>query len=109
MLCPLCGRSLAPVPNEGGLSFHCRANHDWDALGLADAAGPTLRSCLVQLLESWEQEIEQIRSIVDHASRSGYFGIAEVFARQLPRMELRVRALRDVLRPPTLPNGPSAT
>ena len=100
LVCPLCGRSLVPVSADGGLSFHCKADHEWDLPALTNAASPLLHSCLVQLLESWEREIDQTRSIVEHASSRGYFGIADVFARQIPRLSTRVRALSSVLRTP---------
>jgi hypothetical protein len=83
-----------PIHGDSGLFFQCKDGHEFTVSSLAPLAHPKLRMALKDLLEALEHDIKTMADAAAQASTAGYRQIAEVYYRQVPRLERRVAELR---------------
>jgi len=102
--CPLCGRTLVPVPAGESLSFRCKRGHDLVLTDLLAAQSATLTHGLEDLLAAWRCQCEKLLDTAEDAHRNGYSRVAELFERHAAVLQSRVQLLSGAL-----PVGESAS
>ncbi len=93
--CPLCGRTLIPVPTGATVSFHCKSGHELALVDLLTAQSVALKGGLEVLLADWNRQHQTLIETVEDARRNGYIDVAEIFHRHAKSLESRIRVMRD--------------
>jgi hypothetical protein len=96
--CVLCGRSLFPVPDGAGFTFHCKSGHAFDTQELLSAQSANASGAMEKLLAEWEAQGRFLENSAEDAERNGYPGIAELFRRRAHRLERKIERLRAAFR-----------
>lgn len=92
--CPLCGRSLLPVPSGSGVTFHCKSGHELAIADLLTAQSLSLKGGLEVLLAEWHRQHQTLIKIVEDARVNGYLDIAEIFRRHATSLHSRIEVLQ---------------
>jgi hypothetical protein len=92
--CPLCGRSLLPVPSETTFTFHCKTGHELALLDLVSAQSFALKGGLEMLLTDWRRHHQALIEIVENARNNGHLNVAEIVQRHAKRLEGRIDKLK---------------
>jgi len=93
--CPLCGRSLVPVPIGGSVSFHCKTGHELSLQELLTARSLALKGGLEHLLVEWRRQYDTLIHMVEDAQNKGYLDIAEIFHRHAVHLESKIGILQN--------------
>jgi hypothetical protein len=93
--CPLCGRSLLPVPADASFTFHCRSGHELTLPDLLAAQSLAIRIGLETLLLDWHREHRALIGTMEEARRNGHLDVTDIFHRRARSLELRIEALRS--------------
>jgi hypothetical protein len=97
MACPLCGRSLLPIPAGDSVSFHCKSGHELPLRDLFKAQTHSLRRGLEMLVADWDKQFRTLSATALDARRNGYLDVADIFHRQANVVAARIAALRACL------------
>ena len=93
--CPLCGRSLLPVPTEATVTFHCKTGHELPLLDLLCVQSAVLKGGLATLLTEWRRQHQSLIETVEDARKNGYLDVAGIFQRHAKSLEGRIEVLQS--------------
>lgn len=94
LACPICGRTLLPIPAETTVTFHCRSGHELSLQDLLAAQSLALRMGLETLLLEWTRKHQALVKTVEDARANGFLDVAEIFLRHARTLEWRIGVLR---------------
>jgi hypothetical protein len=95
--CPLCARTLIPLPTDASLTFLCKRGHQIALSELLSAQSLVLKNGLEVLLDDWRRQHAKILDLVDDARRNGYSNVAEILDRHAQSLLTRIEALRNAV------------
>lgn len=93
--CPLCGRSLIPVPTGSSVTFHCKSGHELALVDLLTAQSVALKGGLEALLGDWRRQHQALIAIIEDARKNGFIDVAEIFHRHAENIESRITVMRN--------------
>jgi hypothetical protein len=97
LICPLCGRSLLPVPIGETVTFHCKNGHQLPLRDLLSAQSQNFRHGVENLVLEWERQLDSLQATAADARQNGFIEVAEIFYRQTKSLAARIEHLRDCL------------
>src|SRR5258706_2225000 len=95
--CPLCGRTLLPLPTDTSVTFLCKRGHQVELTDLLTAQSLVLKNGLDVLLSEWHRQHEKVLDTAGDARRNGYPSIAEMFDRHAQSLLSRIEGLRNAV------------
>jgi hypothetical protein len=93
--CPLCGRSLLPVPSEAAVTFRCNGGHELQILDLLSAQSAAIKGGLESLLSEWRHQHQFLIQTVENARKNGHLDVAEIFQRHAMSLGGRIDVLQS--------------
>ncbi len=93
--CPLCGRSLTPIPMSTSVTFHCKNGHEFAPPDLLSAQSTGRKEGLDALLADWKRQHQALINLVEDARRNGYLDVAAIFHRSAETLLSRIGLLRQ--------------